>query len=89
MRIFLVSDVDLQVVCMDLFEGGMDTVSNSSVFMILHVIRNDEVQKKLHNEIDQIIGPLRPPTLNDRNRCRYIFKRFLENLLLPKLMRQF
>ena len=36
--------------------------------MLLYVVRNEEVQKKLQKEIDMEIGSLREPTLSDRTR---------------------
>ncbi|KAH9637223.1 hypothetical protein HF086_016245 [Spodoptera exigua] len=62
------TDEELQVVCLDLLEAGMETVSNTAVFMLLHIVCNYDVQRKLHHEIDDIIGPLRPPALSDRTR---------------------
>lgn len=56
------------MVCLDLLEAGMETVSNTAVFMLLHVVRNEEIQRKLHEEIDRVIGKNRSPVLKDRTR---------------------
>lgn len=61
-------DEELQVVCLDLLEAGMETVSNTAVFMLLHIVCNDDVQRRLHDEIDDVIGPQRSPALSDRTR---------------------
>lgn len=74
----LVTDEELQVVCLDLLEAGMETVSNTAVFMLLHIVCNDDVQRLLHDEIDNVIGPLRPPTLGDR--ARFIIFIILDSL---------
>lgn len=62
---------ELQVVCLDLLEAGMETVSNTAVFMLLHVVRDEEIQRKLHEEIDRVIGKNRSPLLKDRARMVY------------------
>lgn len=46
----------------------METVTNTAVFMLLHVVRNEDVQRKLHQEIDDIIGRDRNHLLDDRIR---------------------
>ncbi|CAB3259871.1 unnamed protein product [Arctia plantaginis] len=79
------SDKDLQVVCLDLLEAGMETVANTAVFMLLHIIRNDDIQKRLHDEIDEVIGPLRPPTLSDRSRMVYTEAVLLEALRISSV----
>nr|C0SPF7.2 RecName: Full=Farnesoate epoxidase; AltName: Full=Cytochrome P450 15C1; AltName: Full=Protein dimolting; Short=mod; Flags: Precursor [Bombyx mori] len=71
---------DLQVVCLDLLEAGMETVTNTAVFMLLHVVRNEDVQRKLHQEIDDIIGRDRNPLLDDRIRMVYTEAVILETL---------
>lgn len=63
-----VTEEDLQVICLDLLEAGMETVSNTAVFMLLHIVRNDDVQRKLHQEIDEVIGHTRSPSIADRTR---------------------
>lgn len=65
---FLVSTEELQVICLDLLEAGVETVSNTAVFMLLHIVRDREVQKKLQREIDIEIGHSRCPTLSDRSK---------------------
>lgn len=61
------TDEELQVICLDLLEAGVETVSNTAVFMLLHVVRDQKIQKRLQQEIDMEIGS-RQPSLTDRNR---------------------
>ncbi|KAJ8713461.1 hypothetical protein PYW07_013831 [Mythimna separata] len=79
------TDEELQVVCLDLLEAGMETVSNTAVFMLLHVVCNDDVQRRLHEEIDDVIGPLRAPTLSDRARMVYTEAVLLESLRISSV----
>ncbi|KAF9419040.1 hypothetical protein HW555_004367 [Spodoptera exigua] len=76
---------ELQVVCLDLLEAGMETVSNTAVFMLLHIVCNYDVQRKLHHEIDDIIGPLRPPALSDRTSMVYTEAVLLESLRISSV----
>jgi cytochrome P450 len=46
--------------------GGSDTTSNTLEFALLAMIRNPEVQAKVQEEIDSVIGQTRLPTLADR-----------------------
>ncbi|KAJ8716133.1 hypothetical protein PYW08_013418 [Mythimna loreyi] len=79
------TDEELQVVCLDLLEGGMETVANTAVFMLLHVVCNDDVQRRLHDEIDDVIGPLRSPALSDRARMVYTEAVLLESLRISSV----
>lgn len=55
------------MVCLDLLQAGMETVSNTAVFLALHCMRDEDVQMRLHREIDDVIGE-RVPQLADRGR---------------------
>ncbi|XP_021181458.3 farnesoate epoxidase isoform X1 [Helicoverpa armigera] len=79
------TDEELQVVCLDLLEAGMETVSNTAVFMLLHIVLNDDVQRRLHDEIDDVIGPLTPPALSDRARMVYTEAVLLESLRISSV----
>ncbi|XP_075978468.1 farnesoate epoxidase-like isoform X2 [Anticarsia gemmatalis] len=79
------TDEELQVVCLDLLEAGMETVSNTAVFMLLHIVRNDDVQKLLHDEIDDVIGTQRTPSLADRARMVYTEAVLLESLRISSV----
>ncbi|KAG6459438.1 hypothetical protein O3G_MSEX011399 [Manduca sexta] len=76
---------ELQVVCLDLLEAGMETVSNTAVFMLLHIVRNDTVQQRLQEEIKAVIGQERFPTLNDRIKMPYTEAVLLESLRISSV----
>ncbi|CAH0729734.1 unnamed protein product, partial [Brenthis ino] len=76
---------ELQVICLDLLEAGIETVSNTAVFMLLYIVRNQEIQKKLQREIDTEIGHSRQPTLNDRSRMIYTEAVLLETLRISSV----
>uniref|UniRef100_A0AC34PYU7 Cytochrome P450 n=1 Tax=Panagrolaimus sp. JU765 TaxID=591449 RepID=A0AC34PYU7_9BILA len=50
------SDVQLVAAVYDLFSAGMETTSTSIRTFILYMLNYPEIQKKIHDEIDQIIG---------------------------------
>ncbi|CAD0200803.1 unnamed protein product [Chrysodeixis includens] len=79
------TDEELQVVCLDLLEAGLETVANTALFCVLHIVRNDDVQRKLQAEIDEVIGPQRAPTLSDRTRMVYTEAVLLESLRISSV----
>ena len=52
----------------DLFGAGSGTTSTTLSFAMLYLCKNAEVQKKIHEEIDRVVGHSRQPTLDDRPR---------------------
>ncbi|XP_048487627.1 farnesoate epoxidase [Plutella xylostella] len=78
------TDAELQVVCLDLLQAGMETVSNTAVFLALHCMRDEDVQMRLHREIDDVIGE-RVPQLADRGRMVYTEAVILEALRISSV----
>ncbi|KAJ0178311.1 hypothetical protein K1T71_006134 [Dendrolimus kikuchii] len=76
---------ELQVVCLDLLEAGMETVSSTAVFMLLYIVRDEAVQTKLHKEIDEVIGRFQTPSLNDKVRMVYTEAVLLETLRMSSV----
>ncbi|XP_018424944.1 PREDICTED: cytochrome P450 2G1-like [Nanorana parkeri] len=56
----------------DMFIGGAETTSVTINFGVLHLIKYPDVQEKLHEEIDQVIGRSRQPKVEDRNQMPYM-----------------
>lgn len=61
------TDEDLDVICMDMLQAGMETVGNTVAFMFLYLVRQENVQNRVIAEIDEVIGK-RTPALEDRRR---------------------
>lgn len=60
------SDDNLIVTLLDLFLGGIKTTTATLDFLFLQIVNHQDVQRKVHEEIDVVIGPDRFPTLEDR-----------------------
>ncbi|XP_027791244.1 cytochrome P450 2U1 [Marmota flaviventris] len=55
----------------DLFIAGTDTTTNSLLWCLLYMSLNPDVQEKVHEEIERVIGPHRPPSLTDKAQMPY------------------
>lgn len=54
------------MILFDLFVAGTNTTISLLGFLFLQMIRNPDVQCKLHQEIDAVIGPEKLPSLEDK-----------------------
>ncbi|XP_051021581.1 cytochrome P450 2U1 [Acomys russatus] len=55
----------------DLFIAGTDTTTNSLLWCLLYMSLNPSVQKKVHEEIEKVIGHDRVPSLTDKAQMPY------------------
>ncbi|XP_068896333.1 methyl farnesoate epoxidase-like [Tenebrio molitor] len=65
------TDDQLMSLCLDLFMAGSETTSNTLGFAVVYMIEFPEIQKKVQNEMDDIVGRNRWPTLQDRIKLKY------------------
>ena len=63
---------------LDLFSAGMDTTSNTLSFAILFMVNNQEVQKRVRQEIFSVIGQTNQPSLKDKAEMPYTEATILE-----------
>nr|ASO98029.1 cytochrome p450 CYP305B1 [Spodoptera exigua] len=64
------TEEQLKIVCLDFFIAGSQTSSNYLSFAFLKVLKCQDIQEKIFNEIDTIIGD-RTPCWNDNERLVY------------------
>ncbi|XP_028932366.2 cytochrome P450 2U1, partial [Ornithorhynchus anatinus] len=55
----------------DLFIAGTDTTTNTVLWCLLYMSLNPDVQEKVHQEIDRVIGRDRAPSLTDKVHMPY------------------
>lgn len=56
----------LLALCIDLFQAGAETSSNTLAFGIIYLLRNPSVVTKMRRELDAVVGNERLPLLSDR-----------------------
>ncbi|XP_051581250.1 cytochrome P450 2J4 [Myxocyprinus asiaticus] len=62
---------NLVACALDLFLAGTETTSTSLSWSLIYLITNPEVQEKVQEEIDRVIGQLREPSIADRANMPY------------------
>ena len=55
-------------VCQDLFGAGAETGSSSVTFCLMYICLHPDVQEKIHQELDEIVGQDCRPTFSDREK---------------------
>jgi cytochrome P450 len=66
--------------CSDLIGAGSDTTANAIVWILLHLVREPEVQEKMFQEMTQQLGEKTEPMLSDRKSLPYAQAVILEGL---------
>ncbi|XP_068927618.1 cytochrome P450 1A2 isoform X2 [Petaurus breviceps papuanus] len=62
----------------DIFGAGFDTVSTAISWILLYLVTKPEIQKKIQEELDTVIGRERSPLLSDRPQLPYMEALILE-----------
>ena len=65
-------EVNLKASLFDLYLAGSETTSTTLLFCIMYMVNYPEIQKKVHAELDRIVGHSRMPSLNDRSNLPYL-----------------
>ncbi len=66
--------------CMDLLIAGTDTSAQTVNWFLLLLANRPEVQAKVHEELDRVIGREERPTVEDRTRLPYLFACLAESM---------
>lgn len=64
----LIPEKQLVSVLQDLFTAGVETTNNMIGFVITYLAVKQDVQKKLHEEIDRVLGKQALPRIANKNR---------------------
>ncbi|XP_008320758.1 cytochrome P450 1B1-like [Cynoglossus semilaevis] len=56
----------------DLIGAGQDTVSTSLQWILILLVKHPDMQRKVHELMDKVVGPDRLPTIEDRSRLAYL-----------------
>ncbi|CAJ0567346.1 unnamed protein product, partial [Mesorhabditis spiculigera] len=65
-------DLQFGSVVFDLWAAGLDTTTNTLNWAVCYVLNHPEVQDKLHEELDRVIGSDRKVTVADKNNLPYV-----------------
>ena len=74
----VLNDVTLASTIISLFVAGADTSSTSLRWAVLYMMIHPEVQDRIHEEIDSIVGRNRLPKLVDKQELPYTWATILE-----------
>lgn len=77
---FQLTESTLKETFTNLILAGTDTTTTALTCLLLILIHQSEVQKKLHEEIDHVIGRSRAPALSDRGSMPFMEACLLETL---------
>uniref|UniRef100_A0A667Z2R1 Uncharacterized protein n=1 Tax=Myripristis murdjan TaxID=586833 RepID=A0A667Z2R1_9TELE len=65
-------NIENLVICtLDLFEAGTETMTTTLRWLLLYMMKYPEIQEKVQEEIDRVIGQSRQPCLSDRANMPY------------------
>ena len=66
--------------CMDLLLAGTDTSAQTVSWTLLLLANRPEIQAKVHEELERVIGHDALPTVDDRTRLPYTFACLAESM---------
>ena len=66
--------------CMDLLIAGTDTSAQTVNWFLLIMANRPEIQARVHEELDRVIGRDALPTVDDRTRLPYLFACLAESM---------
>ncbi|XP_005994149.1 cytochrome P450 1A1 [Latimeria chalumnae] len=81
------SDEKIVTIVNDLFGAGFDTITTALCWNFMYLASYPDIQKKIHKELDEVIGRERRPRFSDRSVLPYtdafIYETFRHSSFLP------
>ena len=65
-------EVHLKASILDLYIAGSETSSTTLLFCIIYMVNFPDIQRKVQDELDKIVGPNRLPSLADKPQLPYL-----------------
>ena len=65
-HLHVLSEDALVMLLLDMFSAGAESVANTLDYALLYMVLNPHIQKKVHEELDAVVGRSRRPTGEDR-----------------------
>ena len=65
-QLHVLSEDGLVIILLDMFSAGAESVANSLDYALLYMVLNPHIQKKVHEELDAVVGRSRRPSGDDR-----------------------
>jgi len=62
----------LVMILLDLFSAGAESVANTLDYAMLYMVLNPHIQRKVHEELDAVVGRSRRPSGEDRPQLPYL-----------------
>ena len=69
----------------DILFASTDTTATTNEWMVYHMINNPDIQAKVHEELDRVVGPDRQPTMEDKEKLPY-FWAFIKEVFRYKIV---
>ncbi|XP_050666564.1 cytochrome P450 18a1 [Leptidea sinapis] len=79
-------ELQLKQILGDLFSAGMETIKSSLLWMIVFMLRNPDVKRRVQEEIDNVVGRERLPTIEDMPSLPYTETTILETLRMSSIV---
>ncbi|XP_028172630.1 cytochrome P450 18a1 [Ostrinia furnacalis] len=79
-------ELQLKQILGDLFSAGMETIKSSLLWMIVFMLRNPEVKRKVQEELDAVVGRDRLPNIEDMPNLPYTETTILETLRMSSIV---
>ena len=79
-------DRHMQQIIGDLFSAGMETIKTSLLWAVLYMLREPKIAEKVQEELDNVVGRRRLPTLEDRRNLPYTEAVILEVLRISSVV---